>query len=212
MKRVEYVVGHRFSGTRLAYIQEVPRVTKTKRRALFQCDCGKRVEADIGHVIGKRTMSCGCLFSEHVLEVNKIHGQCLRTHRSGAYRSWQAMHQRCKVDPLYQKVNICSEWEEFEKFYADMGDRPQGFTIERKNGLDGYNANNCIWASVQTQAANRRTNVYVTINDRTETVSEWCRHYGISRFTVNTRVRSGMPVVEAIIKPLERKKRAKEES
>lgn len=72
--------------------------------------------------------------------------------------------------------------------------------------LDEWNA-----ASKQVQAANRRTNVYVTINGRTETVSEWCRHYGISRFTVNTRVRSGMPVVEAITKPLERKKRAKEE-
>ena len=207
MRRIEYTEGQKFEGTRLTYLREVDRVTPSKRRALFLCDCGESTEADIGHVLNKRISSCGCLFKETIPDVNLSHGQNRRGKLTGAYRSWISMHYRTKHDPRYAAVSVCERWADFEKFYEDMGDRPDGYSIERVNGKGNYEPGNCIWADDYTQAANRSTSVFVTIGERTEIVSEWCRIYGISRFTVNTRVRNGMDLIQAITTPLLRKRK-----
>jgi len=207
MNRVDYIEGQKFEGTRLTFLKEVDRTTSSKRRALFQCECGQTTESNIAHVLSKRTASCGCLFKEIIPDVNLSHGQNRRGKLTGAYRSWISMHYRVKHDPHYAGISVCDRWAEFEKFYEDMGARPENYSIERVNGKGDYTPGNCIWADDHTQAANRSTSVFVTINGRTEIISEWCRIYGISRFTVNSRVRSGMDLVTALITPLQRKRK-----
>lgn len=207
MRKIDYALGYQFPETHLVYQRDVPRVTKTKRRALMLCRCGKYTETDIGHVIAKRTVSCGCVQVAKTKEAKTKHGQANRGNASGAYRSWQAMHERAGIKQGYLHISVCDRWATFENFYADMGDRPEGYSIERKNNLGNYEPGNCIWADDITQAANRSDNVKVTINNETYIVAEWCRRYGISRFTVNSRIRSGMTLIEAITTPLLRKKK-----
>ena len=47
-------------------------------------------------------------------------------------------------------------WLEFSPFLADMGERPEGMTIDRIDGDKGYSKANCRWATQKDQIANRR--------------------------------------------------------
>jgi hypothetical protein len=77
------------------------------------------------------------------------------------YASWQAMLNRCsnpasKDYPAYCDVPVCAEWKDFKTFLADMGERPEGKTLDRIKGHLGYNKGNCRWATAKQQANNRK--------------------------------------------------------
>ena len=54
-------------------------------------------------------------------------------------------------------ITVCVEWlHNFKQFIADMGDRPEGHTLDRKNNDKGYSPSNCKWSTSKEQASNRR--------------------------------------------------------
>lgn len=84
-------------------------------------------------------------------------------HQYAAYSSWQNMLQRCQnpKNPRYMDyggrgITVCERWQDFRNFLADMGDRPAGFTLERKDNSGNYEPGNCIWLIAYMQAKNRR--------------------------------------------------------
>lgn len=207
MKRIEYHEGQKFPRTKLTFLEEVERINPKSRRALFLCDCGNKTEADISWVRHLNTISCGCFRQEVVSAKNIKHGQATRKDPSGSYRSWQAMHQRVKVNPTYSHVTIDPDWESFEMFYLDMGDRPEGCSIERVDNLGPYSRSNCVWADKHTQSQNTRNCQYVCIDGQTKTISEWCKDKGIGYHLVKQRRRRGMTLEEAITTPVDKSKR-----
>ena len=78
------------------------------------------------------------------------------------YRIWAGMKSRCLIptDTNYSRyggrgITVCDRWLTFEHFYEDMGDCPEGLTLDRIETADGYCPDNCRWATYSTQGANR---------------------------------------------------------
>lgn len=128
-----------------------------KYRAYFKCECKCGVVKHIRRCNLKsgKTKSCGCLNEERITK----HGMC----ETATYRTWQHMLNRCNNpnNDNYQRyggrgITVCKRWYKFLAFLADMGVRPDGLTIERKNNELGYYKDNCCWASPTIQARNKR--------------------------------------------------------
>jgi|SRR6516162_6420074 len=83
--------------------------------------------------------------------------------RTRAYASWRTMIYRCNVPsaPNYEYyggrgIRVCNRWLEFENFLADMGERPECYSLERIDNDGDYEPGNCCWATQSQQMRNSR--------------------------------------------------------
>ena len=99
---------------------------------------------------------------------------------------------------------MCQEWcgrGGFERFIEDMGERPEGTSIDRIDNEKGYCKENCRWATPREQANNTRKTKMLNIGGEIKSLSEWCDEYGINKSTVCSRLLAGYTEAEAILLP-----------
>lgn len=174
--------------------------TRKKKDAWFWCKCACGVERAVSSDALRRgkSQSCGCLHSEVSAETgrkNRTHGHSIASN-SPTYRSWRCMWQRCtnprsNVFHLYggRGISVCSEWKEFSVFLSDMGERPEGTSIDRIDGTGNYEPSNCRWADAITQAANSRCTRVLSYNGETLSVAGWARRLGVTHYMLSSRLR-----------------------
>lgn len=85
---------------------------------------------------------------------------------------------------------MCERWRnDFVEFLKDMGDRPQGHTLDRVDNNLGYEPGNCRWSTHKEQCNNRRNNVILSFKGETLNLTEWSKKTGIARGTLWRRLR-----------------------
>lgn len=120
-----------------------------------ECECGEIVFVHSGDLVSGNNRSCGCLRRGRRVENLR--------RASRTYSSWRGMKDRCLNPnsvsyPLYggRGITICDEWITFDGFLADMGERPEGMSLDRIDPDGNYEPANCRWATPQQQVDNRR--------------------------------------------------------
>ena len=98
-------------------------------------------------------------------------------------------------------ITVDPRWDSFANFVADMGERPEGKTIDRKDNDGPYASWNCHWITARQQSANMRSNRRLTFNGETLTLTDWSRRTGLGVTTIRERLRRGWSVEVALTTP-----------
>jgi hypothetical protein len=152
------MIGQRF-GKLIIQSRAAPRPPDKHAQWNATCDCGGTVVVSTSQVKHKGYKSCGCLKGTGNLK----HGMA----GTRTYKVWTYMLSRCsetninKKDYFERGITVCERWLKFENFLADMGEAPDGLTLDREDNDKGYHKENCRWATWEEQARNTRRNRYI---------------------------------------------------
>lgn len=172
-------------------------------RGVLRCNCGKEFEANLRGV-ERENLGCGCRLRRGAPK----HGNTSRYGTTPTYSSWKAAKARCynSNNKHYYRyggdgIKMCDRWiNSFENFLLDMGERPEGHTLDRfPNKRGNYEPENCRWATKEQQVNNMKSNVFLTKDGETMTMAQWGRKLGIPKNTIYGRIKRGYSAEEALV-------------
>lgn len=142
------------------------------------------------------------------------------TSATRTYRVWTAMRDRCRnpKTPCYPRyggrgIRVCDRWSEYPNFLEDMGEKPDGMSLDRIDNDGDYSKANCRWATNRQQSRNLSTNRMVSYRGELVALSEACERAGLNYSTVNNRIGNlGWSVERALTVPARRKRRQSQEA
>lgn len=149
------MIGERF-GT-LTVVSELPERNKYRYKMyVCRCDCGGERITSSSCLRNGSTTGCG---NHRPKKENAVK-------RHALYRTYQGMLARCynekhKYYAYYggRGISVCPKWiGSFYQFVNDMGERPEGLTLDRIDNDKGYSKENCKWSTMKEQSNNRRPN------------------------------------------------------
>jgi hypothetical protein len=164
---------------------------------LCVCECGITVTVPRWSLVNDHVKSCGCLQAEWRQNIGKtrlVHGQ----EGTLVYKAWVMMRQRCnnpKNSAFHyyggRGIKVCARWGSFPNFIDDMGERPKGMSLERKNNDGDYEPENCTWATAAEQSKNRRFRPTVLMNGKPYTIVAAASKLGLRSKQLMYRLRVG---------------------
>lgn len=171
-----------------------------------KCACGKEKLVLPYQLKYNKVKSCGCLRvscaekGRKILQETKKYKGDGRT-KNPLYGIWKQMLNRCENENAkhYDRyggrgIKVCDEWHDFWQFvkWSDfVGGRPKGFSIDRIDNDGNYEPSNCRWADSSTQSKNKSSNLIITHNGITKTLSEWAIELGLSDQAMYNRYHRG---------------------
>ena len=161
-----YAIGQKFG--KLTAIKPTNEATNKKLAIWdFQCECGNTVLRNLRSATRARKLgmnsSCGCQDGQHSV----THGCGRQGKLTAEFVCWQDMRSRCnkQYNSAYKDyggrgIIVCPRWSEsFDNFFADMGPRPKGSSLDRMDNDGNYEPTNCRWATATQQSINTRISI-----------------------------------------------------
>ena len=154
---------------------------------LCVCECGESRSVSTSNLNSGRAKSCGCLKREVVIATYTKHGMA----GSRTYNIWCNIKARCtnETSKDYKNyggrgITVCKRWGKFENFVADMGEAPDGLSIDRIDNNRGYMPSNCRWATRAEQSRNTRDNYFIMFKGKKTCVTDVARILKVAPKTV----------------------------
>ena len=98
-------------------------------------------------------------------------------------------------------IKICDEWiNNFNQFVVDMGEKPQGYSIDRIDNNGDYTPNNCKWSTKKEQQRNRRVTKHITIEGVDYLICDVAERYGFKYDTIEKRAKTAKTFAELVDK------------
>lgn len=179
-----------------------------RARWICLCECGKKTWVLPPSLKRGFTKSCGCLKSDLARIAHFKHGKA----KSKIFNIWSHIRRRCfNPNTKYYEhyggrgINVCERWMNFENFYADMGDPPEGegrISLDRIDNNGNYEPGNCRWANQKMQSDNKRTTRFFEYQGEKHTLRDWAKIKGVSYGQLRQRIyQRGWGFEEAITIP-----------
>ena len=212
-KRIKDLKGQKFGRLR---VLEFAGYNNQRGRTQWLCKC-KRGNEKI--IIGKEiksgnTKSCGCLSAnmKGKKHPNYLHGDGIRNKQTRFYKIWKNIRNRCNNSNtpdyrLYGERGIKILWKDYLEFKKDMYESylehvekygENNTSIDRIDNEGNYCKENCRFATQIEQGNNRRDNIFLTHNNKTQTISQWAREINIKQRTLYKRISKGWSIEEAL--------------
>lgn len=168
-----------------------------QRRWLCRCDCGGEQDARQYGLLTGRVIDCGCgEFSRR--SKPRSHGATMNGKKTPTYETWRGMKMRCDMpnNVAYHRyggrgIKICDRWRDYGNFLADMGERPEGMTLDRVDADGDYCPENCRWADKADQSRNRTTTRVFQTPEGPMTTTDLQARFGVSAKNVGRWARWG---------------------
>lgn len=194
-KKLEDLTGRTYG--RLVILGDSGERKHSKRLWTCKCTCGTIRLVPTQALKSGNTTSCGCYRIERITK----HGMSY----SRVYRIWDGMLQRCTNSNHTEYANyggrgisVCDSWKDFMVFLADMGESPEGLSLDRIDVNGNYEPSNCKWSTSVEQANNKRTNKILEYNGEKLTLSQWAKKLSINYSTLSNRISTGWTIEKAL--------------
>lgn len=123
------------------------------------------------------------------------HGCAIPGQKTRTYKIWNGMMARCYVESATgferyggKGIKVCERWHDFANFLSDMGEAPEGHSIDRRNSKLGYAPDNCKWSTRQEQNENRSSVRWLEADGVRLTAAGWAKRLGLSKATFYERL------------------------
>lgn len=192
----EDLIGRRFG--RLVVIEAVESGNSHGQKFLCKCDCGGSTISFQSNLKRGHSGSCGCLQRELMSNAKRTHGASVGRVLTAEYKCWRSIKMRCynENSKSYKDyggrgILMSESWlGSYSNFIMDMGLRPSAkHSIERRDNDEGYNVENCVWATRKEQSRNKRNSVKIEYNGKIYNSKEFSEICKFHEKTIRRKVR-----------------------